>query len=35
MLCESCGRILYYTPPPVEVDELGPGEQVSVERATE
>jgi predicted nucleic acid-binding Zn-ribbon protein len=31
MLCESCGRILYYTPPPVEVDELGPGEQVSVE----
>jgi hypothetical protein len=27
MYCESCGRILYYTPPPVEVDELGPGGQ--------
>jgi predicted nucleic acid-binding Zn-ribbon protein len=27
MYCESCDRILYYTPPPVEVDELGPGEQ--------
>jgi predicted nucleic acid-binding Zn-ribbon protein len=24
MCCESCGRILFYTPPPVEVDELGP-----------
>jgi predicted nucleic acid-binding Zn-ribbon protein len=24
MYCESCGRILYYTAPPVEVDELGP-----------
>jgi predicted nucleic acid-binding Zn-ribbon protein len=27
MYCESCSRILYYTPPPVEVDELGGGEQ--------
>ncbi len=25
MFCESCGRIIYYTPPPVETDELGPG----------
>jgi hypothetical protein len=24
MYCETCGRILFYTPPPVEVDELGP-----------
>lgn len=22
--CETCGRILFYTPPPVEVDEIGP-----------
>ncbi len=22
--CESCGRFIYYTPPPVEADELGP-----------
>ena len=29
MYCETCGRILYYTPPPVEVDELGGGEQAS------
>lgn len=28
MMCESCGRILYYNPP-VEVDELGPGEQAA------
>ena len=27
ILCEACGRILYYTPPPVEVDELGGGPQ--------
>lgn len=27
MYCESCGRMLFYTPPPVEVDELGPGSQ--------
>jgi predicted nucleic acid-binding Zn-ribbon protein len=27
MYCETCGRILYYTPPPVEVDEMGGGEQ--------
>lgn len=27
MFCESCGRIMFYTPPPVEVDELGPGAQ--------
>jgi predicted nucleic acid-binding Zn-ribbon protein len=25
MYCESCGRMLFYTPPPAEVDELGPG----------
>jgi predicted nucleic acid-binding Zn-ribbon protein len=25
MCCESCGRIIYYIPPPVEVDEMGPG----------
>ncbi|HVX66426.1 MAG TPA: C4-type zinc ribbon domain-containing protein [Bryobacteraceae bacterium] len=25
MFCESCGRIIYYTPPPVESDENGPG----------
>ena len=24
MLCESCGRIIVYTPPAVETDELGP-----------
>jgi predicted nucleic acid-binding Zn-ribbon protein len=24
MYCETCGRILFYTPPPVEVDEIGP-----------
>jgi uncharacterized protein len=24
MYCESCGRILSYTPPPVEIDEVGP-----------
>ncbi len=24
MFCESCGRILYYTPPPVSFDESGP-----------
>jgi predicted nucleic acid-binding Zn-ribbon protein len=24
MYCESCGRILFYTPPPAEVDEIGP-----------
>jgi predicted nucleic acid-binding Zn-ribbon protein len=35
MLCESCGRILFYTPPPVEMDEMGPGEQVPVERGNE
>jgi uncharacterized protein len=28
MLCESCGRILYYIAPPVEVDELGPAAPV-------
>jgi uncharacterized protein len=27
MFCESCGRIMFYTPPPVEVDEAGPGAQ--------
>jgi predicted nucleic acid-binding Zn-ribbon protein len=27
MFCESCGRIIYYTPPPAEVDELGPAAQ--------
>jgi predicted nucleic acid-binding Zn-ribbon protein len=27
MYCESCGRMLYYNPPPAEFDELGPGEQ--------
>jgi predicted nucleic acid-binding Zn-ribbon protein len=27
MFCESCGRIMFYTPPPVEADELGPGAQ--------
>jgi predicted nucleic acid-binding Zn-ribbon protein len=31
MLCESCGRILFYTPPPVEFDELGPGAQTESE----
>jgi uncharacterized protein len=24
MYCESCGRILFYTPPPAEIDEIGP-----------
>jgi uncharacterized protein len=24
MYCETCGRILSYTPPPVEIDEIGP-----------
>lgn len=24
MYCETCGRILFYTPPPAEVDEIGP-----------
>ncbi len=27
MYCETCGRILFYTPPAVEVDELGPPAQ--------
>lgn len=27
MFCESCGRIIYYTRPPAEVDELGPDGQ--------
>lgn len=31
MFCESCGRIIYYTPPPVEVDEMGPGAQKAPE----
>jgi uncharacterized protein len=25
MFCESCGRIIFYTPPATETDELGPG----------
>ena len=25
MFCESCGRIIYCVPPPVESDENGPG----------
>ncbi len=25
MFCESCGRIIYHTPPPSETDEIGPG----------
>jgi hypothetical protein len=24
MYCETCGRILFYTPPPVETDQIGP-----------
>ena len=30
MFCESCGRIIYYTPPPVEVDQVEPGAAESV-----
>lgn len=35
--CESCGRFIYYTPPAVETDELGPGaeEEPSGSRAIE
>ena len=31
MYCETCGRILFYTPPPVEVDEIGPPAPESAE----
>jgi predicted nucleic acid-binding Zn-ribbon protein len=35
MYCETCGRILFYTPPPVEVDELGPAPESQQSQSVE
>jgi predicted nucleic acid-binding Zn-ribbon protein len=33
MCCESCGRILFYNPPPQEFDELGPKSEAEAQSA--